>query len=966
MANKKIIIAYHSANEQTANEIDRNLSQAAYDFEHLNCDGDELRLHQRIQDIDRPIVLLVSDNFLRCENCMYELLPTFQNLVRANRIKAIVTDGIYRDEETGIITRKPTSFDRVSNVIQYMNYWQDQYLEVRRQKRQLSSEEEVALNEQLRVIRSISSEIGEFLRFLRNRDYTTYEEFKSNNFYPFFAFTNDLNAHRNFTALPSEEDTESIPTASESLEEVITANISDSDQAIPLNEAATVVTSEAVTDFVEDSTLEAGAEEIIETSTEEAIEVPDLGNFFEEEVALDATAELPLELNIGDSLTESLENEIPTSSEEMEETPIEEAEQTEHLEELADQFEAILEEEMPALERETAAITNGEEVEEEDSLEKIEAVELEAEKKAEEVSLNPPLTSESVESIIISGNELIQEGHVYTALRRFEEGLAVYPESPALRYTFAKAILKYREDFGSTRKQLEKLLEYDSKNTDAFFLLGELDEIQEKYTAAKLNFEQVVQIDTNYPEAHYRLANLLANQFEGQEEEAVHHFALALSQNPKNADANYQYAVLQEDYLSNKEAAIEHFQQTIALQADHPYAHYDLAVIYHELGQIEAAQQAYRMAAKYNPEVKTEQNDAAFFGAAQSTESIDTTASSAEEVEASKELINKLQDDIKRLEDLVLKNQNLLQTAQNDIANLPVQEEEAATIATASATSIEQKIAENQKTVLITGATSGIGRACADIFAENGYRLILTGRRSKRLEDLKAFYQDEYASDILITSFDVRDPLSVEEMVNELPDTWQKIDILINNAGLAKGFESVHEGKLKDWDTMIDTNVKGLLYMTRAISPLMVKAQEGHIINVCSTAGKEVYPNGSVYCASKHAVDALTKGMRLDLHKYGIRVSQVAPAHVEETEFALVRFDGDAERAKIYDDFQPLRASDVADTIYFLATRPKHVNIQDVVLLGTQQASSTVIDRSGRGEEENEEIEQAENLLKEV
>lgn len=250
--------------------------------------------------------------------------------------------------------------------------------------------------------------------------------------------------------------------------------------------------------------------------------------------------------------------------------------------------------------------------------------------------------------------------------------------------------------------------------------------------------------------------------------------------------------------------------------------------------------------------------------------------------------------------------------------------------------------------VLITGATSGIGRATAEIFAKNGYRLILTGRRVDRLVELKNKFEADYGTEILLLPFDVRDPGAVEAALANLPAAFQEIDILVNNAGLAKGLAPIHEGNLEHWETMIDTNVKGLLYVTRLVSPGMVRRRSGHIINVGSSAGKEAYPNGNVYCATKFAVDALTKSMRFDLHAHNIRVSQVSPGHVEETEFAITRFDGDADRAKIYNDFQPLRSSDVAEAIYFMATRPAHVNIQDLQLFATQQASSMVIDRSGR------------------
>ncbi len=253
-----------------------------------------------------------------------------------------------------------------------------------------------------------------------------------------------------------------------------------------------------------------------------------------------------------------------------------------------------------------------------------------------------------------------------------------------------------------------------------------------------------------------------------------------------------------------------------------------------------------------------------------------------------------------------------------------------------------------RSTVLITGATSGIGRATAIEFARHGYRLLLTGRRSERLFALKEELEQAFGVEVYPLLFDIRDGEAVEQALNSRPDSWKEVDILVNNAGLAKGLAPIHEGNLDHWETMIDTNVKGLLYISRLISQGMVARKKGHIINISSTAGKEAYPNGNVYCATKFAVEALTRSMRFDLYQHGIRVSQVSPGHVEETEFALVRFDGDAERAQIYQDFQPLKASDVAEAIWFIASRPAHVNIQDVFMMSSQQASATHIDRSGR------------------
>lgn len=253
------------------------------------------------------------------------------------------------------------------------------------------------------------------------------------------------------------------------------------------------------------------------------------------------------------------------------------------------------------------------------------------------------------------------------------------------------------------------------------------------------------------------------------------------------------------------------------------------------------------------------------------------------------------------------------------------------------------------KTVLITGASSGIGKATAELFALNNFgRLILCGRRKNLLDTFADKLMEKYQIPVKTLAFDIRDRSAVEQALNTLPDLFSEISVLINNAGLAKGLDYFYEAKYEDWETMIDTNIKGILYISRLVSAEMVKRGKGHIINVCSTAGKEVYPKGSVYCASKFAVDALTKGMRQDLYTHNIRVSQVAPGHTEQTEFALTRFDGDVSRAQIYQDFNPLKAEDVASCIYFIAAQPEHVNIQDILVMGTQQASSTLIAKSGR------------------
>lgn len=250
-----------------------------------------------------------------------------------------------------------------------------------------------------------------------------------------------------------------------------------------------------------------------------------------------------------------------------------------------------------------------------------------------------------------------------------------------------------------------------------------------------------------------------------------------------------------------------------------------------------------------------------------------------------------------------------------------------------------------KKTILITGATSGIGEAVAAKMAGLGYRLILTGRRNDRLIDLSDKLKSEFNTDTLTLNFDVRERKSVEDVFASLPSEWQNIDVLVNNAGLAAGLASIQDGDVNDWETMIDTNIKGLLYTTRAVLPYMIPRKKGHIINIGSIAGTETYPNGNVYCATKHAVNSLSEGMRMDLIHTGIKVSQILPGAVE-TEFSLVRFKGNQERAdKVYEGFTPLTAKDIADAIAFVIEAPAHVNISDMMILPSAQASATITNR---------------------
>src|SRR5512138_1855378 len=250
------------------------------------------------------------------------------------------------------------------------------------------------------------------------------------------------------------------------------------------------------------------------------------------------------------------------------------------------------------------------------------------------------------------------------------------------------------------------------------------------------------------------------------------------------------------------------------------------------------------------------------------------------------------------------------------------------------------------KIIFVTGASAGIGESTVKAFASEGARILMCARRADRLKELARTLEREYKSEVRHFALDVRDPAAVDKALAGLPDDWRAVEVLVNNAGLSRGLDKLPGGLVSDWEEMIDANVKGLLYVTRAVLPGMIARGRGHIINIGSIAGREVYPGGSVYCATKFAVKALSKVMRLDLNGTPIRVSEVAPGMVE-TEFSLVRFHGDADRAaKVYKGFTPLSPDDIAEAIVWCATRPAHVNVSEIVIMPTAQASTTLVHRT--------------------
>ena len=488
-------------------------------------------------------------------------------------------------------------------------------------------------------------------------------------------------------------------------------------------------------------------------------------------------------------------------------------------------------------------------------------------------------------------NELEQTIHetplLPSSLGVLREKIKIEINNIPLQLELVREIIDNKEHFTEATDVLENVLKQDRNNLEAIYLLSQLCSNVGEFKLARTYLERLISLQPDYPGVYEEMGDLLVEHFPLEQEEAAKFYKKAYQHDTKKYHLLDKRAKILQKLEGKRKKAIKTYLNLLEVQPDHPSAHFHLAELYLELGD--------RMQAKFH-----------------------FAKGSGEEV--------------------------AIQNFETEIPAKPIEHVEPI-----EAPIIEPKTAVNVATrTCITGATSGIGKATARLLASQGYDLLLIGRRKAKLEELQLELEEAFEVDVEILSLDVTEREAVEYMVEKHTDIFKNVNILINNAGLALGLDYIHEANMDHWDRMIDTNVKGLLYMTRLIAPFMVAKKTGFIINICSTAGKEVYPKGNVYCASKFAVDALTRSMRQDLFKHGIRVGQVSPGATEDTEFAKVRFEGDDEKAKIYSDYKPLRASDIARIIHFMILQPSHVNIQDVLVMSSQQASATLYNRNGR------------------
>ena len=921
----RILLAYCRDNAELAQNIDQQLSRIGIPFEHVSDQSGHPSGHlaHYLAKVAEPVLLLVTDNFLKSAACLDGLLGTLQGLAREGRIVPVVADGFRRAADGGTES-VPTHFDRMVYALQYMNHWQSAWLDLSDSQHHAEGHAKEMLIEALNTTRNIANEMGDIISALREAGPVEYPEFAANDYAAFFQRFGLQHWHQQYkhiveqtanttiepsappapieapTPEPIAPETPVRPEVTETAQiqaSSLTWHLLDADEPETAEQETRVETPAPTPDW------ELGqADTQLETTPPAAPEVAEEALVITESAPtgqLIDTSTDPAEIEqyISDARF-WLDNGHSDRGFELLQTALGQYPDNQHLQTVLLQAQAKYHREP--------------DISPSPSLPPVEAA----------PSLMPQLMTSEARSYELMGDMALQKGDHLFAKYCWDRTLELAPNYPNIYQKLGTLVAEYLPEYRETGLHyLKQALIENQQDALAYMAMAKLSRQNQEWEAAEVYYRSALGIDPNLkteandndylsappvvtpthieapPDPTYEVAAPDPVELPTPEPEVE---AEAVP------DAEFSETGIGSMHINTPELPEEGFDLDFPSNAvDIPLEHLPNIP---DAG--ETAQLAAPLFETVTPENTTEESDTEALGG----ESSDLTGA-----------------------------------AQPIPEPEPALEAPAIPFPIAEPIPVAPKPAREPLTILITGATSGIGRAIAELFAQEGHRLILTGRRVERLAEMKHQFEAQGNTDTLMLPFDVRDYGAVRAALENLPEAWREVDILINNAGLAKGLSPIHEGDLDHWETMIDTNVKGLLYVARTIAPNMVRRRRGHIINVGSIAGKEIYPNGNVYCASKAAVDALTKAMRYDLYTYNIRVSQVSPGHVEETEFAVNRFDGDAERgAKVYDNFQPLRASDVAEVVYFMATRPPHVNIQDVVMYGTQQASATLIDRSGR------------------
>ncbi len=794
---------------------------------------------------------------------------------------------------------QPVVIGQLKSDQEYIDFWKNEYRSIRARKDQIPPLELETYNWRVIIIRSIQNEIADFLGHLKTFKIISFEEFKQDDYLYFYdvqgvAAPIEKKEEPEVVPAPTPEPEPTLPTPVEvAIEKTVPIEEVEAPAITPVEQPILPKTEEpAIVLEPENEQLPEGIEESFELLPIELIDEP------EEQTATKEKEEAPPV-----SITEpqvSYENLLKE-----------------------DELDEEFEEETPT--KPTILLTYAEQ-----------------------------------ESIFRKSLKKIRKGKPLSALKGLSKILESLPNDPQANYYYGMLHQDVVGDREIAFEHLERVILHSKGNDDAYIRLAQIAEENDDAFLAKNYLEKAASLDTENPQTLYQLGLLLKHHFPLQQDKALSYFEKAIILAPGQAEFHYQYGQLLLEMNSVKKAQRE---LTLATRLDenHLLAYYELAKTQLFLDKPKKARKFYLKACKNNRHLKTAFNDQ-FFGIISdkdlTTKEKKKRPTKGHETPNTKKSFMKTKEPKKNQENIAKSNKKNTDKAvkgkQSKKKKIKKQETKKSDSREPDGASLIEALKEYKKKktkkthnplAFITGATSGIGQATAHELAKLNYHLIISGRRKERLEALKSTLEQAYDIKVKTLTFDVRNEEAVKAAIHSLSKKWSNIDLLINNAGLAKGFEPIQEGNTEDWDLMIDTNVKGLLYVTRVIVPNMVKRKSGHIINISSVAGKEVYPKGGVYCASKHAVEAITKGLRIDLLEHGIRVSSVAPGHVE-TEFAQVRYEGNEDKIRqAYQGFTPLSAKDIAETIVFIATRPPNVNVQDVLLFNVRQANATIINR---------------------
>ena len=914
-------IIYCTENQSVVNNFIRDLGGENVHFKLLPAQNESL-VRQTLNESGNNI-LLVTDNFLKNEGCLSNAYRNYQLALKQKSLTCIVADG-FIVENDGHITAIPTRIEHVSQMMQYLNYWQEKYLLAKRQYG-VGEISEAAHSS----IKSISSDLGAFLQLLRDSGFYYFENLTARNYQQFcqlMGIPQPPSEGRAPFEPPTLEEQQPVRHTTE-IETGESFNKGQEPESLVLNNNSTIFSGVEIEEKREKSEAEP-----IEKEPQKQIRRASQFNEIDEE---EFFGQQSGKMNQGSNIDEIVEEVL---SEEEEEERIQNSDYDNMSDEKKssnddddDMGDLFVKKEQRAENSSSIKSNVGDHGETVETVQKVHKKEVfSVAGQTETKKTSPRIIDFRLKTI-----PFVSQFESKNTVASMDENQSVKKDLEQV-YSLAKS-----GNLVAAASQLANLLTANPENVDVHFLCGEIAELQRNYSQARYHYEKVAELAPFYPKVYHKLSWLCLNHFSEEKKIIKSYFKQAMALDDNNPQLLYAYAEFLND-SGDTNKAIKYFKKVLSANPAHPFANYDLALIYHQAGDFALANRYYIEACENNEELSTAENDLAF------------TSYSVLDVERAGEAINlhslEEEEKMQPVQSEIEWPQNIELMEENELADrLSNESEKELYTAKKTAEVNKYKPQNGAKIVLVTGASAGIGRATAEIFARNGYNLILTARREDRLIEMQNYFHSHYSGGCIILDFDVRDYKSIEMTFRNLDKDWRSVDILINNAGLAIGMDPIHEGDPSHWDTMIDTNIKGLLYMTRVISPGMVERRSGHIINLCSTAGKEAYPNGNVYSATKFAVESLTKNMRIDLHKYGIRVGQVSPGAVEETEFSQVRFLGDKEKAaKIYEGFVPLKASDIAEIVYFMATTPSHVNIQDVLVMGTQQASATIIDRSGR------------------